>query len=271
MDSRVACPPTRPRRRAPLNAWPLLVHGDTSEAVKPRPLLTEWPDGPGRDSLPSRTLWLVVPGAGVEGLGTRCYCAKRRKKTTLFTEKARPLMLASGLPGDRGPLLGKQEARISRTCRATRRPPAQLPPILSSFCLSPAAHLSVSLSVCPSEPEAQASSFKAKPLLPQPRSQVGLLGAAPPARCVQVTWRRTPGYCFPAEPSQAPPETPDIRRHMWGGGSVRSRPAGVSVRAASDLRPRGTEKDIASHVWGRRAGAERAARRPKVPSCPRAL
>lgn len=92
-------------------------------------------------------LWLVVLGAGAEGLGTRCYCAKRREKTTLFTEKARPLMLASGLRRQR-PFVGKT-ARISRTCRATRRPPAQLPPILSSFCLSPAARLSVSLSVCP--------------------------------------------------------------------------------------------------------------------------
>lgn len=43
---------------------------------------------------------------------------------------------------------------------------------------------------------------------------------------------------------------------MWGRGSVRSRPVGASVRAASELRPRGTEKASASRVWERRAGAE---------------
>lgn len=181
-----------------------------------------------------------MPRAWVGGLGTRCYCAKRRKKTTLFTEKARPLMLASGLPRDRGPLLGKQEARISRTCRATRRPPAQLPPILSSFCLSPAARQSVSSSVCPSEPEAQASSFKAKLLSSQPHSQGVSWGLPSLAQCAQVTWRRMPeilGNAFQQSPARPHLETPDIRRHMWERGSIRSRAVGASVRAASELRP----------------------------------
>lgn len=43
---------------------------------------------------------------------------------------------------------------------------------------------------------------------------------------------------------------------MWGRGSVRSRPVGASVRAASELRPRGTEKASASRMWERRAEAE---------------
>lgn len=66
-------------------------------------------------------------------------------------------------------------------------------------------------------------------------------------------------------PTRRPPTSGDT----WGGGSVRSRPAGASVRAASDLRPRGTEKDIASHVWGRRVGAEGAAKAASGPLLPR--
>lgn len=81
-----------------------------------------------------------MTGVRVGVLGGCWYCVERKKKkTTLFTEKLPP---ASGLPGgDRGPLLGKQEARISRTCQATRRPLAPASANSHSFCQSSAAPL----------------------------------------------------------------------------------------------------------------------------------
>lgn len=97
------------------------------------------------------------------GLGTAVIVPRGERKTTLFTEKARPLLLASSRPGgDRGPLLGKQEARISRTQRATRRPLA--PASANSQKLLPATScLSVHpLVICPSDHEAQVSGFGAK-------------------------------------------------------------------------------------------------------------
>lgn len=56
-------------------------------------------------------------------------------------------------------MLGKQEARISRTHGAARHPPAR-----PSFRPFSAACVPIHLSVCPSDHKAQASSFGAKPL-----------------------------------------------------------------------------------------------------------
>lgn len=176
----------------------------------------------------------------------------------------------------------KQEARISRTRRATRRPPARLPAILSSFCPSPAARLSVYLSICPSELEAQASSFGAN-LSSQPvvREVTCLLHGAP--------WshrdghpRNTPGCpassragstAGPARPSECchpgardPCGNPQrgqphaASRHEPGntrgsGASVRSQPAGAPLRASLDLRPKGHRgQDVGEE--GRGGGAE---------------
>lgn len=217
VDPRLACLPACPRRRTPLNAWPLLVHGDASEAVKRWPQLTEWRDGPGRDSLRNRTLWLVVLGAGVEGLGTRCYCAKRREKTTLFTEKARPLMLASGLP------------ETEALCWENRKrgfpgpvgPPAGHPPSFRQFSAASACR---QLPVCPSPCLCVPLSSRPRiPVLRQSRCHL-----SPTVRA--VSWglplrhgvprsrgEGHPGTAFLQSPARPHPETPNIRRHVgWG-------------------------------------------------------
>lgn len=117
---------------------------------------------PGPGEPPLRTLWLVVPGAWMRGLETSVIVPREEKENNTVYGKGTSAAAGQASLGDRGPLLGKQEARISRTRRATRRPPAQLPPILSSFCRPPAACLSIHLSVCPSDHEASASGFGAK-------------------------------------------------------------------------------------------------------------
>eukprot|EP00070_Physeter_catodon_P039735 XP_028346629.1 uncharacterized protein LOC114486453 [Physeter catodon] len=168
---------------------------------------------------------------------------------------------------DRGPLLEKQEARISRTRRANRRPPARLPPILSSFCPSPAACLSIYLSICPSELEAQASSFGANLLSSQPVvGEVTYLLHGAPWSHRDGHPRNTPGCpassragstAGPARPSECchpgardPCGNPQrgqphaTSRHEPGntrrrGASVRSQPPGAPPRASLDLRPKG--------------------------------
>lgn len=201
-------------------------------------------------------------GDGVEGLEPAVTVPRGERNNSVYEVLHVRADAGQWPPGDRGPLLGKQEARISRDLPG--HPPATRPASANSrsLCLSPAARLSVSLSVCPSEREAQDPSFKAKPLSSQPTVRASPWGLPLRHVCPQVTWRWTPRYCLP-EPSQAPPG--DRHQRHGGGGSVRSRPAGASVRAASDLRPRGTEKDIASHVWGRRVGAEGAAKAASGP------
>lgn len=188
-----------------------------------------------------------MPMAGLGGLETAVIVPRREKKQPcLRKRRVRRCWLAAS-PGDRGPLLGKQEARTSRTRRATRRPPARLPPILSSFCPSPAACLSISSSVGSSELEALAFSFGAKLLSLQGVTWRLLC----PPRCAPShrDWppRSTPGCLAsgragstagPARPSVAtgPAEASAISHgHVWGC-QLRGTPP---PRVASALRPQG--------------------------------
>lgn len=81
--------------------------------------------------------------------------------------------------GDRGPLLGKQEERISRTHRATRRPPAPASADSPQLLLATSwACLSIPLSLCSSDHETQASSFGGKAAL-SVQSHSGGAGESP--------------------------------------------------------------------------------------------
>lgn len=102
------------------------------------------------------------------GLGSTVTVPRAERKTTLFmekAEKARPRLLASGLPGGTEALCWENRKRgFPGPIGPPSGHPPQLPPTLSGFCRPQAARLSVHLSVCPSDHRAQASSFGAKPL-----------------------------------------------------------------------------------------------------------
>lgn len=224
--------------------------------------------------------------AGMGGLETAVPVPRGERKQPCLRKRHVRCCWPATFPRDRGPLLEKQEARISRTRRATRRPPARLPPILSSFCPSPAACLSIYLSICPSELEAQASSFGAN-LSSQPvvREVTCLLHGAP---CSQRDGhpRNTPGCpassragstagparpsecCHPGakdpcgNPQRGQPHAASCHEPgntRGGGASVRSQPAGAPLRASLDLRPKGhregqCRQDVGEE--GRGGGAE---------------
>lgn len=87
-----ACPDWLPPVRQDGHHWilvPCLLLGHGRRKL--------WPLA--QESLACRPLRLVVPGPGWGAWGLLSLCQEERRKTTLFTEKARPLMLASSLPG----------------------------------------------------------------------------------------------------------------------------------------------------------------------------
>lgn len=90
--------------------------------------------GPG-ESLACRPLRLVVPGPGWGAWGLLSLCQEERRKTTLFTEKARPLMLASGLPGGTEALCWENRKRgfPGPASHPPAAPPSLLP--LAPSCL----------------------------------------------------------------------------------------------------------------------------------------
>lgn len=125
---------------APLNSWPLLVLGPPQRR-------------PGHRPIPTVAGWPLAPTGSccahgrAGGLGDRCYCAKKRKKTTLFTEKARPPLLAGGLPGGQRPFVGKTGSQDFQD--PSGHPPATRPASANSQQLLPVAScLSVHLLVC---------------------------------------------------------------------------------------------------------------------------
>lgn len=257
-------PPACPRRRATLNSWPLLVPGDSSKVVKPAPLFTQRQDGPWLGQSPRQD-----PVAGLaQGLGWGAWnllllCQEEKENNPVY---------GKGTSADAGqrPPQG-QEA----LCWENRKrgfpgpvgPPAGHPPSFRQFSAASACR---QLPVSPSPRLCVPLSRRHRlPVLRQicchlsPTVRGVSWGLPSLAQCAQVTWRQMPeipGNAFQQSPARPHLETPDIRRHMWERGSVRSRPVGASVRAASELRPRGTEKASASHMWGKRAGAEGVAK-----------
>lgn len=102
---------------------------------------------------PLQGSWLVVPGPGW-GLESVVIVPRVEKENNpVYGKGGKGESAAAGQwPswGDRGPLLGKQEARISRTRRATRRPPApasaesqQLVPAPSCLSVRPFVRMSL--------------------------------------------------------------------------------------------------------------------------------
>lgn len=155
---------------------------------------------------------------------------------------------------------GKQEERMSRTHRATRRPPAPASSDSQQLLWPPAACLSIPLSVSPSDHKTQASSFGVKPqsvLSPTVRGGGGrgdvtwmLVSPAPgPHRDKHLTgahwvpsFRQNWEHGRPGSPGVPDPCGNPLRTaphcRLWRRVSVRSQQPGVPGRVALDLRPK---------------------------------
>lgn len=205
-------------------------------------------------------MWLVVPRARVGGLEPAVIVPKGEKENNSVYGKG--ASAATGRRpswGDRGPLLGKQEERISRTHRATRRPPAPASSDSQQLLWPPAACLSIVLSVSPSDHKTQASSFGVKPQsVLSPTVRRGGKGGRhldASVSCPQATqgqhltgahwvpsfrqnWEHgRPGSPGVPDPCGNPPRTAP-HCPLWRTGSVRSQQPGVPGRVALDLRPK---------------------------------
>lgn len=248
---------------------PCLPAGTHQKAVKRWPQLTEWLGWPWLGQCVTGPCGWSCSGPGLGAWNPPFTVPRGERKQLCLQEKARPLMLASSLPGDRGPLLGKTGSEDFQDLSGPHPPATHLASANSQQLLPVASCPSVRLLVCVSLwQEAQDSSFKAKPLSSQPHSQGRSPGGCPSGTVSQVTWVDTqvlPSCRAQPGPTRRPPTSGDT----WGGGSVRSRPAGASRGdSLQTLRPRGTEKDIASHV-GKKGGGRGRPRQPQGPLLPR--
>lgn len=140
-------PPACPRRQATLNSWPLLVPGDSSKVVKPRPLFTQRQDGPWLGQSPQQD---HVAGCA-QGLGWGAWnplllCQEEKENNPVYG-KGTSADAGQRPPHGQRPFVGKTGSEDFQDLSG--HPPATRPASANSQQLLPVASCpSVRLLVC---------------------------------------------------------------------------------------------------------------------------